>query len=472
MPRSGGEYVYNSRIIHPVYGIAQSFGDAAIWLMWLYVLAPLAVDPGLTMTFNYLGWSGAANWLTSATWHTFLIATHLQRHRLPVRGLRHQDLRPGAEDRHVLRHRRLRSSSASCSPSRRAPSFISKWNAAAAADPLGPPTTPSSPRSAQQAGQVMPTHTELGRHLRHHGRHVVAVRLRLLDRLHRRRGQAPRQADHLANIVRHPRAVRVHDLDRHRALQDGRLPVPERLAWNDNNGGIAGLDGQHAARHQLHRPRRLLLSAPAAWYTKIAAGYHGLLVRGLHRSGGWRFRTWPSRASCSPGAWTAWARSGSPTSTRASRARSRTTSSASSSGEALLVLYYTLLHEHDAEHRAHRHAGDLGVHPDGDRRPATSRTRSGPRASGTRRRTRSGRFLGLPVVVWGAAVDLVYLGILLYYFVFNAAAKQFTGPSVILFVGVWVARHHLVLRLERLQQGQVRHGHLGRHLRRAASGVT
>ena len=35
MPRSGGEYVYNSRIIHPVYGIAQSFGDAAIWLMWL-----------------------------------------------------------------------------------------------------------------------------------------------------------------------------------------------------------------------------------------------------------------------------------------------------------------------------------------------------------------------------------------------------------------------------------------------------
>ena len=39
-------------------------------------------------------------------------------------------------------------------------------------------------------------------------------------------------------------------------------------------------------------------------------------------------------------------------------------------------------------------------------------------------------FLGLPVIVWGAAVDLVYLGILLYYFIFNAAAKQFTGPSV------------------------------------------
>lgn len=75
MPRSGGEYIYNSRIIHPIFGIAQSFGDAAIWLMWLYVLAPLAVDPGLTMTFRYLGWPGAADWLVSSNWITFFIAS-------------------------------------------------------------------------------------------------------------------------------------------------------------------------------------------------------------------------------------------------------------------------------------------------------------------------------------------------------------------------------------------------------------
>jgi Amino acid transporters len=75
MPRSGGEYIYNSRIIHPIFGIAQSFGDAVIWLMWLYVLAPLCVNPGLTTTFSYLGWNGAARWISSATWKTWVLAS-------------------------------------------------------------------------------------------------------------------------------------------------------------------------------------------------------------------------------------------------------------------------------------------------------------------------------------------------------------------------------------------------------------
>ena len=49
-----------------------------------------------------------------------------------------------------------------------------------------------------------------------------------------------------------------------------------------------------------------------------------------------------------------------------------------------------------------------------------------------------GVFLGLPVVVWGALVDFVYLGILLYYFVFNDAAKQFTMAGNIMLVSAWV----------------------------------
>ncbi len=77
MPRSGGEYIYNSRILHPIVGIAQSFGDAIIWLMWIYVLAPLAVNPGLTMTFEFAGWHGPAAWLQEGHFHAFLIASVL-----------------------------------------------------------------------------------------------------------------------------------------------------------------------------------------------------------------------------------------------------------------------------------------------------------------------------------------------------------------------------------------------------------
>ncbi|MCJ7432196.1 MAG: hypothetical protein MUO77_01770, partial [Anaerolineales bacterium] len=46
MPRSGGEYIYNSRILHPLVGIAESFGKAFVWIMWIFVLAPYTVDPG------------------------------------------------------------------------------------------------------------------------------------------------------------------------------------------------------------------------------------------------------------------------------------------------------------------------------------------------------------------------------------------------------------------------------------------
>lgn len=65
MPRSGGEYIYNSRIISPLIGIAESFGNAFVWIMWIYVLAPWTVDPGLTMLFQFLGRSDIADALIS-----------------------------------------------------------------------------------------------------------------------------------------------------------------------------------------------------------------------------------------------------------------------------------------------------------------------------------------------------------------------------------------------------------------------
>jgi basic amino acid/polyamine antiporter, APA family len=67
MPRSGGEYIYNSRILHPIVGIAESFGNAFVWLMWIYVLAPWMADPGLIMMANFTGWT----WLYDSASDTF-----------------------------------------------------------------------------------------------------------------------------------------------------------------------------------------------------------------------------------------------------------------------------------------------------------------------------------------------------------------------------------------------------------------
>jgi amino acid transporter len=65
MPRSGGEYIYNSRILHPLVGIAESFGNAFVWIMWIYVLAPWTIDPGLVMMFQFLDMPEAAEFCTT-----------------------------------------------------------------------------------------------------------------------------------------------------------------------------------------------------------------------------------------------------------------------------------------------------------------------------------------------------------------------------------------------------------------------
>ena len=82
MPRSGGEYIYNSRIIHPLIGIGESFGNAFIWLMWIYVLAPWMADPGAKMMAEFMKWPWLYNGTTdtylgglSPTWGAFVIAT-------------------------------------------------------------------------------------------------------------------------------------------------------------------------------------------------------------------------------------------------------------------------------------------------------------------------------------------------------------------------------------------------------------
>lgn len=66
MPRSGGEYIYNSRILHPVIGLIESWGNAWVWIFWIYILAPWVADPGLAMTADMAGWTGAAEFARSA----------------------------------------------------------------------------------------------------------------------------------------------------------------------------------------------------------------------------------------------------------------------------------------------------------------------------------------------------------------------------------------------------------------------
>jgi len=74
MPRSGGEYIYNSRILGPLIGIAESFGNAFVWIMWIFVLAPWTVSPGLTMVFQFLNRPDIAAKLTTNV-NYFLIAS-------------------------------------------------------------------------------------------------------------------------------------------------------------------------------------------------------------------------------------------------------------------------------------------------------------------------------------------------------------------------------------------------------------
>ena len=47
-------------------------------------------------------------------------------------------------------------------------------------------------------------------------------------------------------------------------------------------------------------------------------------------------------------------------------------------------------------------------------------------------------FLGIPLVSWGAAVSLVYLGILFYFLIFTEEMRDSNRDSWILYAIVWI----------------------------------
>jgi len=56
MPRSGGDYVYNSRIVHPALGTATSWVEGVFTqLAWMWLLAPFIASPGVSILGGALG---------------------------------------------------------------------------------------------------------------------------------------------------------------------------------------------------------------------------------------------------------------------------------------------------------------------------------------------------------------------------------------------------------------------------------
>lgn len=74
MPRAGGEYIYNSRILHPLLGMAESFTTVIVFLLWIALLAPWVADPGLTTMASLLGWQGVADFVSTSS-GVYVVAT-------------------------------------------------------------------------------------------------------------------------------------------------------------------------------------------------------------------------------------------------------------------------------------------------------------------------------------------------------------------------------------------------------------
>lgn len=64
-PRSGGEYVFVSRILHPLLGFLSSFGWIVANFVWIAVLSAYVADPALSTTFSLVGWGEAAEFASS-----------------------------------------------------------------------------------------------------------------------------------------------------------------------------------------------------------------------------------------------------------------------------------------------------------------------------------------------------------------------------------------------------------------------
>ena len=91
MPRSGGSYVYNSRILHPAIGTAVSFCNACLVMTaWIWLLAPWIADPGLPILAGCMGMppESVAWWTTPAGMYIVATIVNLLSFLIVTLGLR------------------------------------------------------------------------------------------------------------------------------------------------------------------------------------------------------------------------------------------------------------------------------------------------------------------------------------------------------------------------------------------------
>ncbi len=85
MPRSGGEYVYNSRIITPAVALGASFAAIMAQFYWNLFNASLVASPSLAILGQYLGWT-QLHQLRDQQGRRHHHLDHRLRHRLLHRG--------------------------------------------------------------------------------------------------------------------------------------------------------------------------------------------------------------------------------------------------------------------------------------------------------------------------------------------------------------------------------------------------
>jgi basic amino acid/polyamine antiporter, APA family len=73
MPRSGGEYIYNSRIIHPVVALAASFAQVVAVTYWSFIMSIWLCVPSLAMLAQFMGWKGLSDF-TANKYGQFTVA--------------------------------------------------------------------------------------------------------------------------------------------------------------------------------------------------------------------------------------------------------------------------------------------------------------------------------------------------------------------------------------------------------------